>query len=272
MIWGEISCTHASLGNVSGSLDQGTRSFDAVEEYQVPPLSVESHGTVAPEGDPDAGDWACIAGCTDWGTYTSIRIDHHSEGEMPPVGNLTVTTVLDDELTIPEGGLEPGTTVTVDFDTLPDAPPAGLVGLSRAFVLGPEGASFDPPAELVIHYTVEDLGGTADPETLRVYVYNLVSGEWDLLGGTVDTDLMTLTVDLYHFSTVAVFGNPLVPPAVGGIAELPPLAAASAQGAGAPAGGSGWSAGNYAALAGGLAAALVALGGAAWYARRRRLR
>jgi hypothetical protein len=233
---------------------------------------VESHGTVTPEGDSDAGDWACIADCTDWGTYTSIRIGPHSEGEMPPVGDLTVSTALDDELTIPEGGLDPGTTVTVDFDTLPDAPPAGLVALSRAFVLGPEGASFDPPAELVIHYTVEDLGGTADPETLRVYVYNLVSGEWDLLGGTVDTDLMTLTVDLYHFSTFAVFGNPLVPPAVGGIAELPDIGRASSQEAGTPAGGSGWSPGAYAAVAGGLAAAVVAVTAGAWYARRRWLR
>jgi len=45
---------------------------------------------------------------------------------------------------------------------------------------------------------------------------------------------------------------------VGGIAELPDVA-----------GGSGSSAGTYAALAGGLAAAVLALGAGAWYARRR---
>jgi subtilisin family serine protease len=59
---------------------------------------------------------------------------------------------------------------------------------------------------------------------------------------------------------------------VGGIAELPPLAGASAEEAGAPAGGSGWSAGNYAALAGGLAAAAVVLSAGWWYAGRRWLR
>jgi len=211
-VWGEISCTHVSLGNLSGSLDQGTRSFDAVEEYQVPPLSVDSHGTVTPEGDSDAGGWACIAGCTEWGTYTSIRVGPHSEGEMPPVGDLTLSTALDDELTVPEGGLDPGTTVTVDFDTLPAAPPEGLVALSRAYVLGPEGATLGQPAILVIHYTVEDLGGTADPETLRVYVYNSVTGVWDLLGGTVDTGAMTLTVEIPHFSIFAVLASPLPPP------------------------------------------------------------
>jgi hypothetical protein len=61
-------------------------------------------------------------------------------------------------------------------------------------------------------------------------------------------------------------------PAVGGIAELPGITGAWPEEAGAPAEGSGWSAGRYAALAGGLAAALVALGGAAWYARRRWVR
>ena len=59
---------------------------------------------------------------------------------------------------------------------------------------------------------------------------------------------------------------------VGGIAELPPLAGATAEEAGVPAGGSRWSAGVYAALAGGLAAAAVAIAGGGWYARRRRLR
>jgi C1A family cysteine protease len=57
--------------------------------------------------------------------------------------------------------------------------------------------------------------------------------------------------------------------AVGGIAELPALAGASAEEAGAAAEGSGWSTGGYAALAGGLAAAAVAIAGGAWYTRRR---
>jgi len=61
-------------------------------------------------------------------------------------------------------------------------------------------------------------------------------------------------------------------PAVGGIAELPPVAGASTEEAGAPAEGSGWSAGNAAALAGAAAAAAVVIAVAGWYARRRWLR
>jgi hypothetical protein len=61
-------------------------------------------------------------------------------------------------------------------------------------------------------------------------------------------------------------------PPVGGIAEAPAVAATSAEDSGTSVDDSGWSVGAYAALAAGLAAALVALGGSAWYARRRWLR
>jgi alpha-tubulin suppressor-like RCC1 family protein len=54
-------------------------------------------------------------------------------------------------------------------------------------------------------------------------------------------------------------------PSVGGIAELPDVAQS-------PASQSGSSAGSYAALAGGLAAAVLALTAGAWYARRRWMR
>ncbi len=59
-------------------------------------------------------------------------------------------------------------------------------------------------------------------------------------------------------------------PAVGGIQELPAPAGAEASGVAGE--GSGWPVGAYAGLAAGLAAAVVALGGGAWYARRRLLR
>jgi hypothetical protein len=61
-------------------------------------------------------------------------------------------------------------------------------------------------------------------------------------------------------------------PPVGGIAELPGLAGASPQQAGAPAEDSGWSAGSYGALAGGLAAAVLAAVAGGWYAKRRWVR
>jgi len=67
------------------------------------------------------------------------------------------------------------------------------------------------------------------------------------------------------------YASPLPFVGVGGIAELPALAGASAAEAGVPAEESGWSAGGYAAAAAGLAAGAIAVAGGGWYVMRRRL-
>jgi V8-like Glu-specific endopeptidase len=59
---------------------------------------------------------------------------------------------------------------------------------------------------------------------------------------------------------------------VGGIAELPVIARNPAEEAGAAAEGPGWLSRNLAALAGGLAGAVLAVAAGAWYARRRWLK
>jgi hypothetical protein len=61
--------------------------------------------------------------------------------------------------------------------------------------------------------------------------------------------------------------TPTRPPGVGGAVKLPPAAIAAESSA--PADGSGSAVGSYAALAGGIAAAVVALTAGGWYARRR---
>jgi hypothetical protein len=67
-------------------------------------------------------------------------------------------------------------------------------------------------------------------------------------------------------ATVTPTGTPGNGPPVGGIAELPDLAATSGGEAGSRAGRSGWPAGGYAAVVCGVAAAAAA--GGVWYARR----
>jgi hypothetical protein len=61
-------------------------------------------------------------------------------------------------------------------------------------------------------------------------------------------------------------------PPVGGIAEVPDIGGASSQPAGVPSEGSGWSAASHAALAGGLAVAVLAAIAGGWYAKRRWVR
>ena len=71
---------------------------------------------------------------------------------------------------------------------------------------------------------------------------------------------------------VTVRVDPVWLSSVGGVAELPPLAATSAEERTAIAEGSGSSAAPYAALAACVAGAVAAIGAGAWYARRRWLR
>jgi len=92
-------------------------------------------------------------------------------------------------------------------------------------------------------------------------------------GGIISTSLADATITCSDATPVPTLTPTATPTraAVGGIAELPPLAGASDEEARAPADGSGWSSGGYAAAAGGLAAAaIVAVG--AWYAGRRWVR
>jgi hypothetical protein len=99
------------------------------------------------------------------------------------------------------------------------------------------------------------------------------SGRYELLGdleGCTCGDSVDVWGRLYHGSTTCMEGTAVIvenvvggcttepDPPVGGIAELPGVASDS-----------GSSTGTYAALAGGLAAAVVALSAGAWYARKR---
>jgi hypothetical protein len=129
--------------------------------------------------------------------------------------------------------------------------------------------------------------GLAETVTLRcdtdgTFPLNLVDPGEDPNGGSTLSDQYgpvptNLTPDGQE--TVGCYAAPTdtptptaTPLAVGGIAEMPPLAGSSARRAAAPAEGSGWSAGSFAVLAavGVAAAALVGVFG--WYARRRWLR
>jgi hypothetical protein len=118
--------------------------------------------------------------------------------------------------------------------------------------------------------------GEGDLSATHLKCYNIVGPE------LVPPKVVNLTTQFGVEPNVSVGGPPVrlcvpatktvIGPAVGGIAEGPGLAGASAEETGTAAESSGWSAASYAALAGGLAAAIVALSAGAWYARRRLIR
>jgi len=164
---------------------------------------------------------------------------------------------------------ESGST-SVTGSTAGEAPPTGFVvrGLSgESFYYDVNTTStFSPPLVICINY--DDTGLNASQEESLALMQNH-DGELVDRTTSIDTVGNVICGTAPGLSTWAVM-QPSA--AVGGIAELPVLPAASAEEVGPPTGGSGWSAGNYAALAGGLAAAVLATAAAASYARRRRLR
>jgi len=118
--------------------------------------------------------------------------------------------------------------------------------------------------------------GQVETVTLRcesegTFSLNLVdpSEDPDVFGSTLIDQGGTVTTNLTPDGEESV--TCYTPAAVGGIAELPLLARASAERAAAPGERSGWSGGSYAAVAAGLAAGVAAAAGV-WYARRRWLR
>jgi hypothetical protein len=120
----------------------------------------------------------------------------------------SLQTVSGDTLTVAAGALATDAVLTSIIQPAPGAPPTGLIAIARAYDFGPDGTTFDPPATAVFHYTDEDLaGGLVDPATLRVYVYDSLAQDWQLVGGTVDTVAKTVTVELSHFSEFGIFGE-----------------------------------------------------------------
>jgi len=138
--------------------------------------------------------------------------------------------------------------------TLGDNETAGVLATVQFNVIG-TGADTLHLESVVIGEEQGELGSCNEPVVIPIPCFD----------ATDDKTTPTPTPTPTYTPTVAVTAV-----GVGGIAELPPLAGASADEAGAPSRGSGWSADNYAHLAGGLAAAAVVFSAGAWYYARRR--
>jgi hypothetical protein len=99
----------------------------------------------------------------------------------------------------------------------------------------------------------------------------LVGADLPLSVGIANSGAIYVTTFDLSVGYLSKYSN-AAPASVGGIAELPDFGAGPPASTTARAVGSGWSAATYAALAGGLAGAILVTGAGAWYARRRWLR
>jgi len=122
-----------------------------------------------------------------------------------PDGKMTIT--------IPEGTIakdaegNPLGSLSWSENTGSPPPPSGA-HIAVAFDLEPGGVTFAPPITFIYHYDPSKLPPGIEEESLALAFYDVKSGKWVNLAGTVDTAADTITALIPHFTTFAVIGYP----------------------------------------------------------------
>lgn len=96
-----------------------------------------------------------------------------------------------------------------ELSIVADSVPAAKKGewiVGRAYKLGPEGASFQPPIVLDITYDRSALPDSINEDTLAIATYSAAPG-WTRLHSTVNKEKQTVSAAVAHFSVFAVTGE-----------------------------------------------------------------
>ena len=112
-------------------------------------------------------------------------------------------------ITIPDGanGLdgEGNPLAGIEFTlagNVPDLPEGtGIIGLP--YQLGPDGATFAPPAILTWNYDPADIPDGVTEEELGIAYYDEAAAGWQDLESTVNAEMNTITAPVDHFTTFA---------------------------------------------------------------------
>jgi len=213
-------------------------------------------GVLRQVGEPFQVSFDITNVSTRWAVYR-LAVDHAGLTFIP-----TFDLDLDDD---PESWEYTGLGVTA-LDVVVSVPQSNRLygGSART-----SGTTMDTGKAVIATFQCEEPGASTlhlvrSSEDPDFYTITLDGGAVPLITSLADATI-TCSAD-------TLTPTPTPPAAVGGIAELPLLAASSAEEAAAPADGSGWWTGSSAALAGGLAAAVLVAAAGTWYARRRWLR
>ncbi len=197
--------------NANGMATGGTATFEAGGGPTVKNLSVT---ITAPSGAGGGGGGggapAPTIEATVFGVTTSIKVD--SQGIVQE----TVTFTSPDgrmTLTIPKGTKaldkngNPLTTLTININTSPPAPPTGTNIIGLAYSFGPDGATFAPPITLTWSYDPNTLPSGVAEQDLVIAYYDAAAGTWVELPGTINTTNHTITAQVSHFATFAIIGK-----------------------------------------------------------------
>jgi len=114
----------------------------------------------------------------------------------------------------------------IEIDKQPSTPSEDTVTIGAHFVLGPDGATFDPPITITVTYDPLNIPQGINEQDLAIYLWDEVAGKWVKLEGCiVDTVNNTISAPVGHFSRYTVIAPlpppPSPPPYFGGGAFLP---------------------------------------------------
>ncbi|QYZ80201.1 hypothetical protein E2N92_12550 [Methanofollis formosanus] len=89
----------------------------------------------------------------------------------------------------------------------------GFVAAGYTYLCGPAGATFDPAITLTFEIPAEKWKDLKEGD-LTVRWYNAEAGRWEEIPTTIDYETMTVTAEVSHFSTFALF-TAAQPPSAG---------------------------------------------------------
>lgn len=107
-------------------------------------------------------------------------------------------------LEVPENALSENTTVTIE--AVWAAPPSGYSIVGSAYELGPTGTMFAVPATVTLSYDEADLQAGWTEEELSIW--RKTDGNWEDLGGTVNTQANEVSVEVTSLSEYAILASP----------------------------------------------------------------
>ncbi len=199
-----------------------TTELDLFVTIVTPPAPTPPAPPAPPGGEPPEDP--VIVDTTLFGESVSFTIS--PSGEILEI--IEVTTA-DGTLTItiPAGTIaldknkHPLTTLTMDIDLVPPAPPEGASIIGITYDFGPEGASFDPPLTFTWEYDPNALPEGVAEEDLVVAYHDETTGEWVEMPSTVDPITNTITVSVSHFTCFAIIAAPPPPPPPPAPAPIP---------------------------------------------------
>ena len=106
----------------------------------------------------------------------------------------------------------PLSTITVTPQSTAPAPPTGSNIVGVAYDFGPNGATFNPPITMTLHYNPASIPAGVSETSMVVAFYDTTVGQWVVLAScVVDPVAHTITVPVGHFTLFAVITSTPTP-------------------------------------------------------------